>query len=44
MCLVGHPLDTIKVQVQTSSTPLSMGTAFRQITSNGGLLALYRGK
>ena len=31
LVLVGHPFDTIKVRVQTSTTNESMGQVFKQI-------------
>ena len=40
--LVGHPLDTVKVRMQTQYTAGTLDAA-RRIISQGGPLALYRG-
>lgn len=34
--VVGHPIDCVKVKLQTASSGLSMGTVFRQIASSQG--------
>lgn len=49
--VIGHPLDTIKVRLQTAScmlpgaTPLYKGAVdcFRKIITTGGIMGLYRG-
>ncbi|KAI9221337.1 mitochondrial carrier domain-containing protein, partial [Blastocladiella britannica] len=45
ICLVaaGHPLDTLKVLVQTSNQYKGMGDAFRQTVARDGVRGLYRG-
>ncbi|KAJ1972169.1 carnitine transporter, partial [Dimargaris verticillata] len=45
MCLVaaGHPLDLIKVRLQTSTANTGMADVFRQIIAKDGVRGLYRG-
>jgi solute carrier family 25 carnitine/acylcarnitine transporter 20/29 len=45
MCLVaaGHPLDLIKVRIQTSSTNIGLAESFKQIIAKDGPKGLYRG-
>jgi len=45
MCLVfvGHPLDTIKVKLQTSSKYSGMSDCFKQTVKAEGVRGLYKG-
>ena len=43
LVLVGHPLDLIKVRLQTTSQYASMSDAFRVILKQDGIRGLYRG-
>jgi len=43
LVLVGHPLDTIKVRLQTSNEYTGMMDCFRKTVAKDGIFGLYRG-
>jgi solute carrier family 25 (mitochondrial carnitine/acylcarnitine transporter), member 20/29 len=42
-CIVGHPLDLIKVRLQTSNEYKGMSDAFMKIVKQEGAKSLYKG-
>lgn len=40
---VGHPFDTVKVALQTSTRYKGMGDAFRSIIAKEGVAGVYKG-
>ena len=43
MTLSGHPFDSIKVRMQTSSTPIGLSKCISTIIEKEGVLSFYRG-